>query len=459
MTDESLFAEKEKDGFNTESPVRGFTDFNVNGRYAIGKGFRPSPQHLSAYLDAMEAKEGWQTVQVLDAGSRAGLKSSPLTVLFRRCYKFNPDWKAPTIDEYVDVGEDRVAHFINGSDGSVKEIHIRDKLVDDVDPTARIPAYTFKVDGIDPEKTHWSKAKWSYSLDTLLRAFSDVQPPVARLNFLQNEKVDSVDHFRSVASVASVIRMADFCHMNDRFVLLDPMSATAYEAIYRQPKPEATSERRIGKHPALAAPYGGNYPDPQPILEPAISDGHSATIKLNDVRASHLSAAFTGRADEETKAFNKALQSYLDANKEITVDGAKINDDPINPKHYNGTACAEIGEILTANSYQVLKYNWRLGEKDDELIELGKAIWYLNREIALAKHPNFEMLGSDRLPHWSWFAERTKDQNDHVKMVASKIISWNRYGKIQTLLLLLTYLEREIEMRQPLSTTGQGQQP
>lgn len=58
-------------------------------------------------------------------------------------------------------------------------------------------------------------------------------------------------------------------------------------------------------------------------------------------------------------------------------------DDPVNPKHYGGTACAEIGERLTANCYQVLKYCWRLGEKDGPKIELGKAIWYARREMAL----------------------------------------------------------------------------
>lgn len=59
-------------------------------------------------------------------------------------------------------------------------------------------------------------------------------------------------------------------------------------------------------------------------------------------------------------------------------------DDPINPKHYAGTACAQIGERLTGNSYQVLKYNWRLGKKDTATIEVGKSIWYLDREIELA---------------------------------------------------------------------------
>lgn len=52
-----------------ESPIKAFTDWTVNGRYAIGKGFRPSLQHLTVYLDAMERLEGWALLQVLEAAS------------------------------------------------------------------------------------------------------------------------------------------------------------------------------------------------------------------------------------------------------------------------------------------------------------------------------------------------------------------------------------------------------
>lgn len=55
-------------------------------------------------------------------------------------------------------------------------------------------------------------------------------------------------------------------------------------------------------------------------------------------------------------------------------------DDPINPAHYAGRACADIGERLTANGYQILKYVWRLGRKDSALVELGKAMWYADSE-------------------------------------------------------------------------------
>lgn len=58
-------------------------------------------------------------------------------------------------------------------------------------------------------------------------------------------------------------------------------------------------------------------------------------------------------------------------------------DDPINPAHYAGRACADIGERLTGNGYQILKYVWRKGRKDAEAIEMGKAVWYADSECKL----------------------------------------------------------------------------
>jgi hypothetical protein len=73
----SLFEEKKPDNFTTESPIRAFTTFDVAGFYAVGKGFRPSMQHLARYLDAMRSKEGWELIQVLEAATNP-------TMLFRK---------------------------------------------------------------------------------------------------------------------------------------------------------------------------------------------------------------------------------------------------------------------------------------------------------------------------------------------------------------------------------------
>lgn len=117
--------------------------------------------------------------------------------------------------------------------------------------------------------------------------------------------------------------------------------------------------------------------------------------------------------------------------------------DPINPAHYAGTACAEIGDHLTGNGYQVLKYNWRLGKKDAATIELGKSIWYLDREIALAMEgwqPPTSMFGPIgdvvSLPTDEWFAERLVGQDAHVVNVALCLINWSRYGDRQQLHIL-----------------------
>jgi hypothetical protein len=119
-------------------------------------------------------------------------------------------------------------------------------------------------------------------------------------------------------------------------------------------------------------------------------------------------------------------------------------DDPINPKHYGGTACADIGERLSANSYQVLKYCWRLGQKDAALVELGKAKWYLEREIDLG------LLGVNtrpwKLPDSEFFEARLAGRDPFVVQVAKNLISWNRHGEIRHLKLLKSELEFQLEM-------------
>lgn len=64
-----LHTDPAPDGFRHESPIRAFTDWQVTGLYALGKGFRPSLQHVTVYLNAMERVEGWRLVQVLEASS------------------------------------------------------------------------------------------------------------------------------------------------------------------------------------------------------------------------------------------------------------------------------------------------------------------------------------------------------------------------------------------------------
>lgn len=61
--------------------------------------------------------------------------------------------------------------------------------------------------------------------------------------------------------------------------------------------------------------------------------------------------------------------------------------DATNPPHYrqhpSGVECIQITEHFNFNLGNVIKYVWRAGLKGDANEDLEKALWYLNREIAL----------------------------------------------------------------------------
>lgn len=60
-----------------------------------------------------------------------------------------------------------------------------------------------------------------------------------------------------------------------------------------------------------------------------------------------------------------------------------LENDPVHPPHYGGTACMDIIDHMPANVGLAAKYIWRLGEKDAIAIEIGKLVVYLERQIAL----------------------------------------------------------------------------
>ena len=60
-------------------------------------------------------------------------------------------------------------------------------------------------------------------------------------------------------------------------------------------------------------------------------------------------------------------------------------NDKINPAHYkknpSGIECIEVTEHMNFNKGNAIKYVWRSGEKGDEIEDLKKAVWYINREM------------------------------------------------------------------------------
>jgi len=64
-----------------------------------------------------------------------------------------------------------------------------------------------------------------------------------------------------------------------------------------------------------------------------------------------------------------------------------IKEDAVNPKHYkdhpSGVECIIITEHMDFCIGNAVKYLWRAGKKDDNVQDLKKAIWYIERKIKL----------------------------------------------------------------------------
>lgn len=437
---DTLHQEPERDQFKTESPIRAFTDWTVQGRYALGKGFRPSLAHVIPYLNAMEAKEGWQIVQVLEADTQTP------SFLFRQSYV---------------VPDDVLIERLRGDDGFKQQI--RD-LLNGEEPydDPRLPGFeeagwkmdraramsdsmtmerteidgqlTFKI-GIDPEKRHHTLARWTAKIDMLKKAMFGMKRDVLK-TFLDKEMVLDRDMYWETASVASVLRLIDRLDFWDHIALAD-----------------CITEAELGK--VLGRKFHRN----DPALMACTTDIYKAMADMiyQDQPLGEPYQPGHGFSDDVDPASRDSLPPAEAIGEQPAPPAeAIVEDDPINPKHYGGTACAEIGELLSANSYQVLKYNWRLGEKDSPCVEIGKSIWYLERELALIAEGNTFLPGDDRLPDHTFFDARLKDRSGHTINVARALISWNRYANPETLKSLRKLLQRELDSYNGCKDWGSG---
>lgn len=62
-----------------------------------------------------------------------------------------------------------------------------------------------------------------------------------------------------------------------------------------------------------------------------------------------------------------------------------VNHPPHYTSHPSGVECIDITEHMNFCIGNAVKYLWRRGNKgsaDDEIQDLKKAVWYINREIA-----------------------------------------------------------------------------
>lgn len=83
-------------------------------------------------------------------------------------------------------------------------------------------------------------------------------------------------------------------------------------------------------------------------------------------------------------------QSLNDLVAEYEANDPRKDADPVNnPYHYSGhpsgVECIQITEHMSFCRGNAMKYLWRAGDKDNEVQDLEKAIWYLQREIGLIR--------------------------------------------------------------------------
>lgn len=153
----------------------------------------------------------------------------------------------------------------------------------------------------------------------------------------------------------------------------------------------------------------------------------------------HRMSLVFGRSSDQSRTVGKVPELAMG-----------YGDDPINPKHYDGTACADIGERLSANGYQVLKYCWRVGYKDDPCIELGKAVWYGEREYTLITTKGFPNTVS---ANWrglkpesveAWLEERIAGRSQFTQDVARRL--WEGYDAKGLRAILDTINEQKVHL-------------
>lgn len=417
MPDETLIAAAEPDRFTSESPIRAFTEFRVAGTWAIGKGFRPSLAHLHTYLDAMQSKEGWHLVQMLDGGSL-----NPTLIFQRdRIMSFTvPERPAVATLEDVDAWlKDMGFALVALPDGTIR-----------YEPERKIgkhPALAAPYTPSEDKTPGWMK-----------HASDDPIPD---------------DHYMKAAE----------------YVIRRVLAGKTPD--YVEPTIRDFKKR-------FAPPKNHNQVDRTSLFQQLefVMQGKTTVLRLKQlIDAYREECRLTFR--EPYKDFAKAVldspegqAAVTDAVLSVYIKTPNVGDDPINPAYYDGTACAEIIEHMPTNVGIAAKYGWRLGEKDEEVQECGKAAWYLKRELAL--HDETVDLGHGRAkfgfasPNDAAWYRRYADERIDAARTAGKLtperalfmthlVSYTITGHVSLLHQAIGFLESPA----CFSEYGRGQQP
>ena len=94
-----------------------------------------------------------------------------------------------------------------------------------------------------------------------------------------------------------------------------------------------------------------------------------------------------------------------------------VNQPPHYTSHPSGVECIQITEHMNFCLGNALKYIWRAGLKDNDIQDLEKAIFYINREISRRKE-----LGR-QVQCTTW-----RESSGPVEVLATRRVSCNSAG-------------------------------
>ncbi len=340
---ETLIAAAEPDRFTSESPIRAFTEFRVAGTWAIGKGFRPSLAHLHTYLDAMQNKEGWHLVQMLDGGSL-----NPTLIFQRdRIMSFTVPKRDPLTMEDVDAWlRDQGFALISTPEG-----HLR------YEPERKIgkhPALGAPYTPSEDKTPEW------------MRHGSDVEIPHEHREACAKMVIERVlNAANSEHAIERTLKDFKKRFLNPRGTPLPPHDTLASQLLFLLPKANPVRVKQM---------IDGFREEHRLGFREPYKDFAAKVLDTPEGKAAVANAALSVYVDDDPRS--KTVEAFR-------ARTANVGDDPINPAYYDGTHCAEIIEHMPTNVGLAGKYIWRLGEKDEEKQECGKAAWYLHRQLNL----------------------------------------------------------------------------
>jgi len=122
-------------------------------------------------------------------------------------------------------------------------------------------------------------------------------------------------------------------------------------------------------------------------------------------------------------------------------------NDAINPKHYkshqSGIECIEIRRHLKSNRSDAIKYLWRCGQKDAQVQELNKAIWYLRDEIKNGNGYVFYMQNIANILN-NLLSNIALHQDDNTRLLFNYIV-FGRLEHLQKAISIIKNMIKELE--------------